>query len=281
MITRVDWISFSVLVAPQPDGEHWDMSQQVFNALEQMHEALPYWLEIDHTWTFEKGRAPYAICFRRPDNGVSIYAHRNLSHALIEISGRGCEKLHAHSLIQSVLQFSRIRLTRLDLACDMRVDTRPLEFVAKRDSGRFRSHSEVVSESGETCYIGSKTSERYARVYRYNEPHERAHLLRCEFVLKGENAGFLADSIVEHGELACAAALGETFGWQHPSWDTSGEAAAEIETWRPERREGKTLFWLADTIAPLIARLHNEGVLDLGTWLTDHVIPRIITTDED
>jgi len=281
MITRVDWISFSILVAPQPDGEHWDMAQQCLNALEEMHIDLPEWFRLDSSWTFEKGRAPYAICFRRADNGISIYAHRNLSHALIEIAGRGCEEMQAHNLIHPVLEVVQKRLTRLDLACDMHVETRPLEFVAKRDTGRFRSHSEVVSESGETCYIGSKTSDRYARVYRYNPPHERAHLLRCEYVVKAENAKLLAQSILNDGELACAAALGETFAWEHEAWDTAGENAAEIEVWRPERREGKTLFWLADTIAPLIARLHNEGVLDLGTWLTDHVIPRIISSSDE
>lgn len=281
MITRVDWISFSILVAPQPDAEHFDMSAQCLDALEHMHNSFPDWLQIDQSWTFEKGRAPYAICFRRADNGVSIYAHRNLSHALVEISGRGCDQLHSQSLISHVLQFASDRLTRVDLACDMHCDTRPLEFIAQRDAGRFKSHSEVVSPSGETCYIGSKTSDRYARVYRYNEPHERAHLLRCEFVVKAENAKNLAAAIVNDGESACAITLGNAFGWMHDAWVFEDETPAEIAVWRPERREGKTLFWLADTIAPLLARLHNEGVLDLGLWLTEHVTPLILPSNDE
>jgi len=274
MITRVDWISFSILVAPQPNGTQWDMAQQCYDSLEALNTDIPEILQIDNSWTFQKGRAPYEFCYRRPDNAISIYAHRNLSHALVEIAGRGCEELHANSKLHDILRAAQKRLTRLDLACDMHTDTNPLEFAVLRDTGRFRSHSEVVSESGTTCYIGSKTSDRYSRVYRYNPPHERAHLLRCEYVVKAENAKLLAQSILSDGELACAATLGNTFGWQHKDWNVDSENAAEIEVWRPERREGKTLFWLADTIAPLLIRLHREGIIDVTKWFNDNVVDK-------
>lgn len=48
---------------------------------------------------------------------------------------------------------------------------------------------------------------------------------------------------------------------------------AEIKAWRPDRAEGKTLFWLADTVAPLLARLQKEGVLDVQTWIDETVKP--------
>jgi hypothetical protein len=41
------------------------------------------------------------------------------------------------------------------------------------------------------------------------------------------------------------------------------------------------VFWLNDTIGPLVARLHNDGLIDVYQWLQDAVIPRIIVNETE
>lgn len=216
-----------------------------------------------------------------------LFLSPNIPHSLLEITGRGCERLSESPQSGQFLAAVSDRLSRIDVACDMLTDVRPGEFVAQRASGRFKAHSSFVSESGETEYIGSRTSNRYARVYRYNPPHERAHLLRCEFVLKAEDARETARAIMRDGLSSVVVALGKSFGWEHPVWQPDDVDAAIIPVWRPERKEGKTLYWLASTVAPLISRLHREGTIDVSDWTQIHIfnpmglVVRIVKKDED
>jgi len=273
MITRIDWLSFS-LMTDDFTTYHWQdwphfLAQVIIRHM-GTHASL---LRFDDVWEVGKGRAPYSHSMRRQDGGVVIFFHPTLPHILVEVTGRACEEMHHNDTLEIFLESVSDRLTRLDIASDMLCDVNPLAFVSQREEGRFRSHSEFVSESGTTAYVGSRTSDRYARVYRYNPPHERSHMLRCEFVVKGENARRAAAAVLADGVDAVARTFGDAFGWLHEAWQPDAQNAAEITMWRPERREGKTLFWLAQTIAPLILRLHDEGTIDAEQWWRDHILP--------
>lgn len=274
-MNKIDWISFSVAVdhLDEPNERTAYFSAQ--EALAELDPALFLWLFGTSDLEVGKGRAPYSSSVSTPDHGVTLYFSAKTPHALVEVSGKGCERLEANGDLRDLMIATANNLTRLDVACDMETGTRPLDFIAQRQAGRFKSHSEFVSESGETCYIGSRTSDRYTRVYRYNPPHERAHLLRAEFVVKGMNARITAVTILETGIDPVAAAFGEAFGFEHPDWTTRAATPVTLETWRPERREGKTLYWLADTIAPLLVRLHREGIIDVERWIRENVTDKL------
>lgn len=276
MLTRVDWISFSVHIETGEDTGNYEALYLAAAEITALSERLPDWLDIRGDFEVGGGRAPYRDSWRWKDQGVTIFTHPALSHALIEISGRGCERLHANGFIPDVLRAVRDHITRLDLASDIRCDVRPKEFEAQRHEGRFKSRSEVVSESGETIYIGARSSNRYARVYRYNAPHERSEFLRVEHVVKSDDARISAAFLLEFGEVALAAEFGRAFGWEHPLWSPDAPSTPELEVYRPDRKEGKTLFWLAESVAPCLVRLSNDGVLDLEEWLDTYVRPRII-----
>ena len=279
MQSRIDWLSFTGKRSVGEGDTEASALKDAISFLDDINPIILDALDWGDDWKWEKGRTPYRAAWRRGDNGVSIYVHPRLDHFLVEVSGRGCEALsdspHAYEFLKAVAD----RLTRLDLACDMLSDTNPLDFVAQRDEGRFKSHSEFVSDSGTTCYIGSRTSNRYARVYRYNPPHERAHLLRCEFVVKSEDAKMTAKAILETDHYRVASTLGEQYGWRHPDWQPDAPSIEELKAYRPERREGKTLFWLADTVAPLLVRLSQEGTIDAEQWFKENVLRFLAKTD--
>jgi hypothetical protein len=272
MFTQIDWLSFTVKFDISPDGEtEISVYKKVQEALYELLGENSRVLSDGQEWSWSGGRTPYKLSSQRADNGAIIFLHPSLPHALVEITGRGCDALADNPRAGAFLQAIIPRLTRLDVACDMLTDTRPLEFVEKRDKGRFKAHSEFTSESGDTCYVGSRTSNRYARVYRYNYPHERHHLLRCEFVVKAEDAKTTAQAILDRGLPSVASSLGRAFSWQHDDWQPEEVDAEVLKVWRPERKEGKTLYWLADTVAPLVRRLHNERVIAADDWTQIHI----------
>jgi len=279
MITKVDWLSFSVLLPAREERTERETEGQLITALDELSPHLVDLLEVDDTWVRSNGRAPYNVHWQRPDHGVSIFYHPRLPHALIEVTGRGCERLIAFEYMGAMVEATQTRVTRIDIACDMLTETRPTAFCEQRDTGRFKSHGIQVSESGETIYIGSRTSNRYARVYRYNPPHERAHLLRVEYVIKAEDAKLMATALLTENLASISAALGVRFGWQHPDWQPDAQDEIELKAWRPERREGKTLFWLSDTIAPLLVRLHQQGITDVRAWFEREVLTRLDPDD--
>lgn len=280
MITRVDWISFTFDMPANGVVDERLVLGDALRSLNKIDPGLIDALDLENLSIQAKSRAPYKQRWANDDNSVSLYTHANLNHATCEISGTHCERLHRVDLIDPILELVFNRVTRVDIASDMLTATRPTEFAEKRVAGRYKSGGHQFSNDGETVYVGSKTSNRYARVYRYNPPHDRAHLLRSEFVIRKEDARLTAQAILRDGVDAVALALGLAFGWQHPDWNSDVATPAELRSWRPERHKGSTVFWLNDTIAPLIARLHNEGVIDVYQYLTDHVIPRIITNSD-
>jgi len=272
MIAKIDWYSFSVFVGGGDDRGFSETAVRMREALNELREDLSFMLGMEDTIEPLKGRAPYSHQYRSKETLCHFFFHPKLDHALIEIPGQACDRLMARGFLYDILAATWHRSTRVDIAADILTDTKPSDFIAQRDVARFRSHSSFISESGETEYIGSRTSDRYARVYRYNEPHERAHLLRVEHVLKAEQARQLVPQLTAETLTTVVAQLGNSFGWKHSDWKPEMLSDEKLIFWRPERREGKTIFWLADTIAPLLRKMHHDGTIDARQWFKENVL---------
>lgn len=280
MITKIDWLSFTLPIGQgEPLAPH-RMVQYISEALYDFSPVVFEGIFGDYSYEQRKGRPPYSIGYARSDAGCYIFCHPLLPHFLIELTGQGCDALSTRVNPLEFLRGVSSRLTRIDVASDMLCDTDPLAFAALRNEGRFKSHSEFVSETGITAYVGSRTSNRYARVYRYNPPHERAHLLRAEHVLKAEDAKATALSILESGLPAVTVALGNAFGWTHASWTPQAVERAEIAVWRPERHSGKTMYWLNAAVAPALVKLCRESGFDAEAWLRDNVLTKLASSDK-
>lgn len=272
MITKIDWLSWSLALPGPISGAGQDSIQHAETVLrtylgDELADAL-----LDAKFTPEGGRAPYTTRMMREDHFVSVFWGESQRHMLVEVSGGGCEDLERRGQLYALLDHVRPRLTRLDIAVDMLVDTEPGEFVSAGYSPRFKTTSHIISDTGATFYVGSRESERYARVYRYAPPHPRAAWLRCEFVLRHENATATAAAIADVGILGVAAQLGNSYGWKHPVWKPEFLTDQTIPTWRPERRQGATVRWLITSVFPSMARLVKEGVIeDVDAFLDQHL----------
>lgn len=275
MITHIDWLSFTGRAGDWEQLPSHLLQRHFFEALQVDFPLISGLILGGYEYETRRGRPPYSLGYARSDNGAYCFCSGALPHYLVEVTGVGCAGLGGTGDASSALLEVADHLSRIDIAVDMLTDTLPGEFTKHRSVQRFKSWGEIVSESGETVYIGSKSSDRYARVYRYNTPHPRAHLLRCEFVLRGKQAQEAARAILNLGIEAFSASLGNSFGWSHPDWQPNVTTDAEARAWRPERRQGKTVRWVYSQVLPALLKLHSEGALNLRELYDREILPKL------
>ena len=183
---------------------------------------------------------------------------------LFEISGRGCDDLRpGNETLRLGIEFYE-RVTRIDIAVDVLTDTRPSDFVDAADTGRFRSAGRLVSDTGETCYIGASKSDRLCRVYRYNPPHPRSRLLRTEFVFRRRLAKRAIEEYCEaQTEQDFVARAGATYGFKHPSWQPGNTDAEPLRGRTITKTNEGTVGWIYKSVVPAVRRLVKEGAIDL------------------
>jgi len=268
MRTHIDWITFTLTLRYEGEGVEAYAGALRNGIVDTFGNLLADCVFSGNWKAKERSRAPYEHAYTLGEGGISIFSSPTLTHFCVEISGQGCERLIELGVMNEVLTAIHERCTRIDIACDIETETRPMEFVACLAHERMRASGYQKSNTGETCYVGSQKSDRYARVYRYNSPHPRSHLLRVEHVFRRENAKRVAFQCVDNGMECIAAASGKAFGWQHLDWDTSGSGDCDISSVKERGRTGGTVFWLVNQCAPAFKRLVQEGAIcDPETFL--------------
>lgn len=272
----IDWLSFTFPV-DYSKGKIAHENEVLAEALENYLGAS--WQTIATLlgdWEPRPGRAPYNSAYWNRA-GLMIYWHIKLDHALLEISGQGCAALRQIETLNAVITSARERITRIDLAVDIRTDTLPIDFVKQANTGRFKAIGTQTSKSGQTVYIGSKSSERYCRVYRYFKPHPRGDFLRTEFVFRKKTAKLFVETLIasEFALRPVAIGAGDVYGFHHPDWDL-GTDPIKLSSYTPERRSGKTLSWMVSQVAPAFIKLCRDGAIEdpeafLKTYFIDPI----------
>jgi len=284
MRTHIDWLTFTMTMRYDSQiSDDRSLAEVYADTMEKTWMATfpPALLALAFGGEWDKqerSRAPYTDAWTLKNAGVTLFASPSLTHCCVEISGSGCERLIEQGSMQDVLQSVHERVTRIDIASDIQTTTEPKEFVAITSHERMRASGYQNSDSGQTCYVGSQKSDRYARVYRYNAPHPRAHLLRIEHVFRRDYAKKVAAECLENDLADIADAAGRAFGWSHPTWQTSGDVAVDLSIVSAERNAGKTIYWMVNSVAPAFRRLCEDGVI---TNPEEFIRQYFLSTDKD
>lgn len=259
MRSHVDWLTFTLPMwfSTRADATY---EESVEYAFVSTFDASTLAKAFGGKWERqERSRAPYTNAWTMPDAGITLFASQSLNHSCVEISGSGCERLITLGVMESVVGSIVERLTRVDIATDIETEVTPTEFVSDISHKRMRSHGTQISSTGETVYIGSQKSDRYARVYRYAKPHPRGHLLRCETVFRKAYAKACGRRLLDSGIGSVARASGEAFGFSHVVWRPDAVQEADISIVSPSRTAGNTVHWLITAAAPAFKRLVASG----------------------
>lgn len=191
-------------------------------------------------------------------NGVTFFwgSHANY---LIQISGRGLnlmneafETLTYVSDIQSHKRFARF--TRIDFARDFPHQT-VSELMEKHPyNPRIKTLNSWVTQSGHTEYIGSRSSDKFTRVYEYYEPHPRANSTRVEFQINKKQANAMANAYLAHG----ARVVFDNISTNVFTVQLGDGGNIKLSTYN-EKSKANTLRWLHKQVAPAIKRLLAEN----------------------
>jgi len=258
---HIDWLTFTMTMR-YADETPEAYSNAVENAFSHTFGSRLVKAVFGGTWEKkERSRAPYMDAWTNESNGISLFASPTLTHCCVEISGQGCETIIALGEFDKLLVAVASRVTRIDIATDIETATKPLAFVQQTSHDRMRASGFQKSETGETCYVGSQKSDRYARVYRYAPPHPRSHLLRIEHVFRRDYAKMVAGNCVVSDMSSVAMAAGKAFGWAHPEWNIAAKATLDLSPVKAERGGGKTISWLVRSCAPAFRRLVADGTI--------------------
>jgi len=268
-MSRIDWLT--IVGRRDTDGEDWTVNAAYVSAAQNLIDNSTTFMEVVGNplkWQIVKPRAPYSFARRSDDCTRTLYVHPLATHYTLEISGTFCERI-TESIPNLCADFAG-QFTRLDIAVDMETETTPFEFDDFVKTERYKTRSRMESSTGQTVYIGSRSSEKFCRVYRYKPPHPRHKLLRAEWQLKGQYANAFAEEIAAGVTIdSLAQGLGEDFGFTHGAWEL--REAPKMVRVPSHAQSGQTVAWLTKTVAPLLRRLEREGKLDVEAWFADYV----------
>jgi len=263
MDSKIDYLSWSVMVDCRGVGDADATWQAALRALWEAHPAFMGWCSKQRGWQPGGARGHYAMSQFNTKFYAAVRYGGSANHILVELPGTACQALKDDGLIDQVIAGAAGHMTRLDVAVDIPGGCSPEEFVAAGYNQRFKSHAEIISESGSTEYVGSMKSERYSRVYRYSAPHPRAGVLRIETVLRSVYAKAAAEEYAQVGLIDLAAECGNTFGWLHPTWQPGSLTAGKLKSTRADRHEPGRVRWLHKVVAPALVKASREGLIDL------------------
>jgi len=264
----IDWLSFTVS-GSVGEGEDNDACWALaWDAIRKTLGGYADLLVAGQDFTWANGRAPYLFSKSRTDGGVRVFFDRRRKEVLVEMSGTGCALARDDKALEHLALLVSNAVTRVDLTVDILCDVTPSAFVNAGFSKRFKSGGQQFSESGETVYVGSWKSNRFARVYRYNPPHPRSDCLRVEHVFRDESATAALYFLASSNLTGCLAACGQVFGWVHPVWspDDLGEDT-RLTSGRDPKSDRDTVFWLYRSVVPALARLLLEDRVTLEHFL--------------
>lgn len=258
---KIDYLSYTYVDAKVGSAPSYRLQQTFL-------DGLPDYIEIPNGWVNAPKRQGFDGGLNIDNHTFIFYSHQGL--VLVEHTGQGCDWLEAQGKLLATVSAWSQRLTRIDIATDIQTETRPSEFRDQSEAKTIKAQGFQKSSSGETCYIGSKSSERCCKVYRYDGKHPRKDLLRIEYTYRKEQAKVIGEMLKSMTIAEIALRSSTRYGWKHDAWKNAVSGSFEgIKAFRPERRHGKTVAWIYSQCIPAIAKLVKLGTLDLEDVITE------------
>jgi DNA relaxase NicK len=273
MLSKIDYVSFTAPCRMPFEPEDLDNAKNALLVLVDFLGAR--WKPIieAHTWESYKAKGFYHTRIFDAETKISVSFGNVNSHIYVDVGGQALDHIRAIGFYEDFIQKVATRTSRVDFAVDFEVEVGVQEFIVNRQKGRFKAGGNIFSEDGETAYVGSWKAERFARVYRYHDPHPRSKMLRAEVVLRATYAKQAMALVLSDGELQATLAAHEPFGWQHQIWQPTEAVTSKIVSKRHDKEGASTVRWLNGDVAACIVRLHGEDLIDAYEWFEKYVKP--------
>jgi DNA relaxase NicK len=276
MFAKIDYITYTVPCAEFFELGDLDHVQRALNIFSDFSGDWTSPIRDRHSWEVYKAKGFYHTRVFHADSKVSVSFGNVNRHVYIEIGGQACDYIRAHGSIEDLLKRIGTRASRIDFAVDMESEMSVRDFIVNRQGQAFKAGGDIFSEDGETSYVGSWKGERFARVYRYHEPHPRSKFLRAEVVLRGVYAKQAVELVLTEGEVTTALVAHKPFGWSASCWEPEEISESVIKSQRSDKENASTIRWLFGDVVSSIIKNHNEGLIDAREMFERLIAPKLI-----
>jgi len=268
---KLDWFSFTFPITMLGEKDNEYTLSHILSAFHDHTGQRLFRVVEGSLWTWVQSAGFYTHRIQHPKSHISISWNAGNPYALCELSGQSCDLVLQTVSTHELALSASGRATRLDFAVDIENDCTPEAFAALRNERAFRAYAFYTTETGDTVYIGSRKSDRMARVYRYNPPHPRAHLLRVEAEYKGDAAKMICDVLSLESLTFTTLTAHAPFGWTHELWQTNNVQPGKVAARHYNRSDASRLRWLNTVVAPAIKQAAQEGMIDLQEWIQEYL----------
>jgi hypothetical protein len=175
-------------------------------------------------------------------------------------SGSALRTVNARAVLRNALTLGG-KCRRIDIAFDIpdAVDFDELQDALKtgRAHTRSRKYSRIESDSGNTIYVGSRTSEQMLRIYDKQAESGLDHALtRFELECKGEMAEGIAKYCDNHGLDGMQDVIHGFCSFPHLPYLELWFAAADTVEMPPKlEKQRDTRKWLMNIVAPALGKI--------------------------
>jgi len=268
LITLVDYYSYTI-PTDRKFGEGMFESDNLF-AIELFTKSADCTQDFDRTsehWEAQNAKGFYATRLRHTISSLALSYGNTNRHVFVELVGQSCANFDALDKLLPLIASTFERCSRIDFAVDIKTEISPKDFIDQRGNKSFKSSGHHYSPSGRTEYLGGRTSERMARIYRYEPPHPRNEYLRVEVELKGDAAKAYSKYLTTHTVEETTLAAHQAFKWQHAVWDASATNSDRVSfrSYRPEN--AATVHWLYGDVITALRKAVSAGLVDFEEWL--------------
>jgi len=262
MFHKIDYYAFTIparLAFNEVTDEIQEFVQQTFTSLLTGEDILK---SLESGWSIERAKGFYSHRLRHETTGVALSFGSVNAHVYVELSGKACDCLESADALSPLITATAAKCSRIDFAVDFVTEEKPEWFSALRNDTRWKFCSHIISASGTTDYVGSRTGERMARVYRYNPPHPRAHLLRVEAEYKGQAAKAIVKELETHSLFDVCMMAHAVFGWHSGLWAGLESNAVKVPYSAHTPDNAATVRWLYGTVASSVRKAILDGLID-------------------
>lgn len=268
----IDWLSFTI---------HWNQEPLQRFRKAFSHELIAAALtNVAGAWLPERPRQNYPFVVSSASvAGLSCLATEPDSPMGVHVSwsGSALQTVNPRAVLRQALAMGA-NVTRIDIAIDHYGWLNIEGYKAALDEGaavtRARDWNLITGRKGQTLYVGSRTSEKFLRIYdKAAEQGVEGNWFRIELECKGDFARGVALHVDSAGYDYYGDIIRGFCDWPNLySWVSATASPTLLEGIPKPEKKRDTFTWLMKSVAPSVAKLlvedHEKFVVFLRSVYT-------------
>lgn len=250
----IDWLSYTVA---------WDaVNDEAWDTLDEQREAVGNLTEIYSGWTRAIPLHGYETAWLNEQHGhLRVMASRPGDRMGVHVQFPG-QALKQDDPMNNVRRAAELAasVTRIDLAIDVYGEADPEDIYQAYHLGTATTRAQqcnmVTGTKGKTVYVGSRTSERYLRIYdKAAQTGYEGHWTRIEIELKDRAAKAAVKDLLAGGYGIIPATIAKFLKAPHIAWYVDALTREQTAIAPPQpKKTTDTRAWLMGTVAATLAR---------------------------